>query len=142
MSSKTSLLSAFRSMPGILQLFTAGAFLFILFLLNAVVPGMPFTVSGEEISHEQAWKSGYAIFYVIPGIFMPIAGFLLLKRWRYSRHFYLLNILFIFTVPYLYFEDSFSYVVTGLNLLTWAALGIYLFFNKSVKEYFRENSAN
>lgn len=73
---------------------------------------------------------------------MPIAGFLLLKHWRYSRHFYLLNILFIFTFPYLYFEDSFSYVVTGLNLLTWAALGIYLFFNKSVKEYFRENSAN
>lgn len=73
---------------------------------------------------------------------MPIASLLLLKRWRYSRHFYLLNILFILTVPYLHFEDSFSYVGTAFNLLILTTLGIYLFFNKSVKEYFNENSVN
>ncbi|MGD8515180.1 MAG: hypothetical protein PVF52_06175, partial [Granulosicoccaceae bacterium] len=83
------LFSEFKQMPILLKFFTAHALACFLFLIAALIPGIPFNFNGEVISFNEIWSSGVGIFTVYVGLVMPLCGWLMLNRKAYSRIIYL-----------------------------------------------------
>ncbi|MHA2937681.1 hypothetical protein ACXJY6_05210 [Vibrio sp. RC27] len=123
-----------KKMPPFLRRITGGSLACILFLLIIVMPDMPVNFMGKEITAAELWELGFGLPVVAFGLWMPILGVSIIKRWRFSRHVFTLTFISISIIPYIYWKQWLS-VLFGIVLsfvLIW-----YLFTNEKVKEYFK-----
>lgn len=125
---------AFKDMPTLLKFITVHALLcFALFVVVVVIPGIPITFNGEIIDSSELWVRGLGLPTVVIGLTMPIAGFLMLKRWQYSRQFYAFLLVSFMVGPYVVWQQLVP-MVFGV-VLSCAIIG-YLFINREVRVYF------
>jgi hypothetical protein len=129
---------SFKNMPTILKFITAHALVCSIFLLPAVVPGMPFTVDDKVISFSELWSSGIAPYLVVTSTAMPVSGYLLLKKAVYSREVYLVAVSLGLIVPYIYWEE---YKSLWFGVLITVGIALYLFGRANVKYYFASNKS-
>lgn len=132
------LVEEFKQMPLLLKFFTVHALACFLFLIAALIPGIPFNYNGEVISFTEIWSSGVGIFTVYVGLVMPFCGWLMLNRKAYSRIIYLFVLASVLIVPYIYWSEK-GGIIFGVVLTTLIAA--YMYGMPSVRIYFASNKA-
>jgi len=126
----------FKKMPTILKFLTAHALVCFIFLLAAIVPGIPISVNGQEMTITELWSRGFGYPIIFIGVAMPICALLMLKRVKYSRLIYLVILSSSLILPFIYMQEIFS-ILFGIALTT--AIGVYLYGKSTVRSYFSLN---
>ena len=131
-------------MPLILKLLTILCFAGVLFPVFAAIPGGSFGVNGQQVSYEEFWRLGGGPVFVLAGIVLPISGYTFLKRKSWGRYlfvgFFVSSIIAVLILSQflpvykISFADVIQYVIFIILLI------LYLFFDKSVKEYFNQEN--
>lgn len=128
-----TLFDSFKNMPIILKFLTMHAIACFMFFLLAVIPGVPFTFNGQEMTFSELWSSGLGFLAILVGISMPIGGYLLLTRKPYSRLLYLLALSTGLVVPYLFIRD---YQMAIVGVISGVLIAGYLYYMPSSKAFF------
>jgi hypothetical protein len=132
------LVAEFKQMPILLKFFTVHALACFLFLIVALIPGIPYNFNGEVMSFSEIWSSGVGIFTTYVGLVMPLCGWLMLNRKAYSRIIYLFVLASVLIMPYIYWMEKggiiFGVVITAL-------IAAYMYGMPSVRKYFASNKA-
>ena len=132
------LVGEFKQMPILLKFITVHALACFIFLIAALVPGIPFNFNGEEMSYAEIWSSGVGVFTAYAGLVMPFCGWLMLNRKVYSRIIYLSVLSSVLIVPYIYWMQK-GGIIFGIILT--ALIAAYLYGMPSVRKYFASNKA-
>ncbi len=129
---------AFKDMPVLLKFITMHSFASLVLFLDAIIPGIPLFINGEDLNPHELWSRGLGELQVVFGISMPLVGFLFLKRWHPARLVYILLISCVLVVfPYVHLQD---FAITIFGVILTCIMIVYLFFNKKVNAYFRKTS--
>ncbi len=123
-----------KLMPLFIRLLSAFCFLFGLGLIVvSLYPFEPYQIRGEELTYSQMWSTGTAVRFLITGILYLVSGIGIFFRQPWTR--YIILILLVILQVRRSIEVLNILVILRLTflpiLLIW-----YLFFKKSVKEYF------
>ncbi|MFC6439120.1 hypothetical protein [Bowmanella sp. JS7-9] len=129
------MIEAFKHMPLLLKLITGHAAICILFLLKATIPGFmgDFSYRGQVMGYQEIWGNDLGVWLILIGAFFPIAGLLLVLRWKYSRQYYSLVLLCVFIIPT---TSKGDFVYLPLALFVPSLIIAYLFKSKKVREYY------
>ena len=131
-------------MPLILKWLTVLCFAGVLFPVIAAIPGGNFTINGQEVSHAEFWRFGGGPLFVLVGIVFPITGYAFAKRKAWGRFlftgFFFAGIITMliagqFVPVYRMRPVDFIQYPISMALLVW-----YLFFKRSVREYFNKET--
>ena len=131
----------FKRMPLILKFLTVHALACLFFFLSSAFPHNLFSVDGRSISFSEWWNTGAGISGSILGTFLPLSGYLFLKRAKLARPFYLGSMLMAFYSPLLFFYGSKyppGYYFSSLMIVLF--LGGYLYIGRTAKDYFASNN--
>ncbi len=124
---------SYKTMPSFLRFIIVHALACILFFIAAVIPGIPISVYGEQITSSEIWSSGYGLKVCFVGLALPMCAILLLKRKSYSRQIYVFVLGLILIGSYDVVENM-SLVIFGL-IITSSITG-YLYASKAVRSVF------
>ena len=127
----------FKSMPVVLKFLTFHALACCFFLVGSIVPHNSFSMDGKTVSYAVWWSLGVGAVASVIGIILPLAGFLLLKKYSYARPTYIAALVIAFISPagFVSFSNyGFDYYAPSFVLVL--AISAYLYFRKPVKEYF------
>ena len=129
----TGMYQAFKEMPTLLKFITTHALVCFVFFLAVVIPGIPITFNGEVMESQELWAKGLGLPTMAVGLSLPVAGILILRRWKYCRQLYSAILLSVLVGPYVYWQEV-SSLVFGV-VLSCAIIG-YLFLNSLSRAYF------
>jgi len=123
-------------MPYGLRMITIGCFIGALFLPIAFIPGGGYSINGESVSFTEFWRRGGGPLFVAIGILLPVIGYGILKRRRWSRYWFA-GFLIITAAYSLTFCPQWNDV---LGLLYAGFLIWYLFWRHTVCAYFEHGA--
>ena len=107
-----------------------------LFLVAAFIPSGDYCINGEPVSFTEFWRRGGGPLFVAVGILLPIIGYGLLRRRRWSLYwfagFFVATALFSLTF-HPQWDDLIGLLFTGF--VVW-----YLFWRHTVRAYFETGS--
>lgn len=131
-------MSKFKEMPIMLKFITAHALACVLFLVAALVPGIPFYFNGKEMTFSEVWYSGIGVFTIYVSIAMPVCGVLILKRVSNARVIYLAVLCSVLIVPYIYWKNTEGII---FGVATACFIAAYMFGMPSARNYFASNKS-
>jgi hypothetical protein len=133
----------FKSMPKFLKFLTAQAIACVVFFIGSVIPHGAFSIDGHPVTYHEWWGTGLGLYTAMIGILLPFGGWLMLKRSRYARPYYLGTLVVGLILPYLLFKqfrasDS-SYGLAALGTAAIATIAWYLYRKETARDYFSSN---
>ncbi len=123
----------FICMPLVLKLIVLHSLACIVFVYPALFPEHSINANANEIMQTTV-ENGKLLWYLLSGVMLPICGILILLKYRYSRHLYILLSTSTTVVKYS-FPLNISLIIFDITFV----LGLiwYLFFKSTVREYYR-----
>jgi hypothetical protein len=132
-----------KEIPLFLRLFT---FVFgiggPLFILGAILPIGKYSIDGTKVTFQQFWASGAALHMLITGVLVSTISYGIYKRKKWAKHIFIALFVASYIVALVSEPKEINLniilpIIICLSIPTW-----YLYFKKSVVEYFSENAAN
>ena len=136
-NSVISVYCLFTSMPWALRLI-AGFCLLGVGFTGVILPFMKFHINGEEVTYNQFWASGVGLEAFALGISLFVTGIGICLKRTWSRYLLVFVIIsFSVLLPAVHNEMQFCKNDFVETLIILVPLILYLFFKRSVKDYFR-----
>ena len=109
-----------------------------MFFLGSVIPHSSFSIAGNPVTYAEWWRSGIGAFASLVGFLMPVSGWLMLRKIRFSRAIYLAALALPLVGPYLFWQQ---YKEAMFNMFFMLLIGLYLYLRAPVVEYFGSNNS-
>ena len=131
------LFANFKAMPALLKIITIYCMGVALCSILAIVWPSAIAIDGKPLSYEQIWDQGYLPFFALGCVPFAVAGWLLLVRNSWGRVTFIAALVLLQILTLIFFGLPAQWpVAIASNLIPFVFFGAYLYWRKSVLEYF------
>ena len=103
------------------------------------LPFIPWELEGEPVEFADFWKNGGGPFCVLIGALLMGISYGLIKRKEWTKHLILLLVFLVSGID-IYFEEGSRSSAVAFSIFFCALSLWYLYFKKSVAEYFEDSN--